>query len=131
MKNIKATLCMTTCCAILTLTITSRLSADTSQAQYQLPPNAQVIDYLLASVTWYRHLYAEQQVATDPSDLLFLNNDQVIAGEIVKLSFEFAKADASLASARSSLYTAPATPIVSDLIPSDLPHFVDLKTRAD
>ena len=63
---------------------------------YQLPSDTQVVGYLLQSVNWYRHVYTEQQVANDPGDLIFLNDNQAIERQIVKLSFEFAKADAAL-----------------------------------
>ena len=57
-----------TCCAIFAIAISGGLSADTTQNSYQLPSDAQVMGYLLQSVTWYRHLYTERQVASDPGD---------------------------------------------------------------
>ena len=56
----------------------------------------------MQSVNWYRHVYAERQVASDPEDLVFLNDNQAIESQIVKLSFEFAKADAALAKTATS-----------------------------
>ena len=55
-----------TCCAIFAIAISGGLSADTTQNSYQLPSDAQVIGYLLQSVDWYRHVYIERQVASDP-----------------------------------------------------------------
>jgi hypothetical protein len=88
---------MATCCAILATAVVRGLSADTSQSSWKVPSDAQVIGYLLQSVNWYRHVYTERQVASDPGDLVSLNGNQAIEGQIVKLSFEFAKADAALA----------------------------------
>jgi hypothetical protein len=116
-----------TCCAIFAIAISCGLSADTTQNSYQLPSDAQVIGYLLQSVTWYRHLYSEQQVASDPGDLVFLNDNQALESQIAKLSFEFAKADAALAKAATSPHDAPATATAS----ADLAHFIELKNRND
>jgi hypothetical protein len=131
MKKVKFGACIATCCAIFAATIASGLSADTPQSSYQLPSNAQVIGYLLQSVNWYHHGYAERQVASDPADLLFLNNNQAIETQIVKFSFEFAKADAALATTASSPHNAAETPAPNDPPPSNLAHFIELKNRSD
>jgi hypothetical protein len=118
-----------TCCAIFAIAISGGLSAATKQNSYQLPSDAQVIGYLLQSVTWYRHLYIEGQVASDPGDLVFLNDNQALESQIVKLSFEFAKADAALAKTATSARDAPATLVAP--ASEDLAHFVALKNRND
>ena len=118
-----------TCCAIVAIAISRGLSADTTQDSYQLPSDAQVIGYLLQSVTWSRHLYIERQVASDPGDLVFLNDNQALESQIVKLSFEFAKADAALAKTASSPHDASATLVAS--ASADLAHFIELKNRND
>jgi hypothetical protein len=117
------------CCAILGTATVCGLSADTSQSSYQVPSDAQVIGYLLQSVSWYRHVYTERQVASDPGDLVFLNDNQAIEGQIVKLSFEFAKADAALAKTATSPHHAHATPAAP--ASADLAHFIELKNRND
>ena len=98
------------CCAIFAIAISGGLSADTTQSSYQLPSNTQVIGYLLQSVNWYRHVYTERQVANDPGDLVFLNDNQGVESQIVKLSFEFAKADVALAKTATSPHDPPETP---------------------
>src|SRR5712671_6971934 len=118
-----------TCCAIFAIAISGGLSADTTQGSYQLPSNTQVIGYLLQSVNWYRHVYTERQVANDPGDLVFLNDNQGIESQIVKLSFEFANADAALAKTATSTHDAPAT--VAGPASADLAHFIELKNRND
>src|SRR5689334_21023446 len=116
-----------TCCVIFAIAISGGLSADTTQPSYQLPSDAQVIGYLLQSVNWYRHVYTERQVASDPEDLVFLNDNQAIESQIVKLSFEFAKADVTLAKIATPPHDAPAT--VVGPVSADLAHFIDLKNR--
>src|SRR6266849_885276 len=110
------------------IVISGGLSADTPQNSYQLPSDAQVIGYLLQSVNWYHHVYSERQVASDPQDLVFLNDNQAIESQIVKLSFEFAKADAVLVKTATS-HDAPAIRTVS--ASGDLAHFIALKNRND
>jgi hypothetical protein len=83
----------------------------------------------LQSVNWYRHVYTERQVASDPGDLVFLNDNQAIESQIVKLSFEFAKTDAALAKTASSSHDAATTSAAPSSV--DLAHFVELKNRND
>lgn len=108
-----------------------RVSANTPPSSYQLPSDEQVIGFLLQSVNWYRHVYAERQVASETDDLLFLNDNQAIEAQIARLSFEFAKVDAALATTASSPYKMPETPAVNDPPASDLAHFIELKNRSD
>ena len=117
------------CCAIFAIAISGGLSADTTQSSYQLPSDAQVIGYLLQSVKWYRHVYTERQVGSDPGDLVFLNDNQALESQIVKLSFEFAKADAALAKTATSPQDAPAT--LAAPASADLAHFIEFKNRND
>ena len=125
----KSSVRIATCCAILATATVSGLSADIPQSSYQLPSDAQVIGYLLQSVNWYRHVYTERQVASDPGDLVFLNDNQAIESQIVKLSFEFAKADAALAKTASSAHDVATTSAAPSSV--DLAHFVELKNRND
>ena len=125
----KSSVRIATCCAILVTAMVRGLSADIPQSSYQLPSAAQVIGYLLQSVNWYRHVYTERQVASDPGDLVFLNDNQAIESQIVKLSFEFAKADAALAKTASSAHDAAMTSAAQSSV--DLAHFVELKNRND
>src|ERR1700735_3204297 len=116
------------CCAIVTAAMAGGLSADTPPSTYQLPSNSEVIGYLLQSVNWYRHVYTERQVANEPADLMFLDDNQAIERQIVKLSFEFARADAMLQTSAAPLHGRAAS---SDPPSADLAHFVELKNRND
>jgi hypothetical protein len=116
------------CCAIVASAIAGALSADTPSSGYQLPSNSEVIGYILQSMSWYRHVYSERQVANEPADLVFLDDNQAIERQIVKLSFEFAKAAAVLETSGDSLHSRPGS---SDAPPADLAHFIDLKNRND
>jgi hypothetical protein len=116
-------------CAVFVAAVLSRtLLADTPADPYQLPSNSDVIGYLLQSVNWYRHVYSEREVANEPADLIFLDDNRAVERQIVKLSFDFAKADALLQASTTSSHRATPS---SDPPPSDLAHFIDLKTRND
>jgi len=118
---------LTASCAIIAAAMTAGLSADTRPSTYQLPSNSEVIGYLLQSVNWYRHGYNERQVAVEPADLMLLDDNQALERQIVKLSFEFAKAEATLQTSTASS-RGGTTP--SDA-PPDLAHFIELKNRND
>jgi len=116
------------CCGIVAAAMAGGLSADTPPSTYRLPSNSEVIGYLLQSVNWYRHVYAERQVANEPADFMFLDDNQAIERQIVKLSFEFAKADAVVETSAASSHGGTAS---KDRPPADLAHFIELKKRND
>src|ERR1700723_2156871 len=116
------------CCAIVAAAMARGFTADTQPGTYQLPSNSEVIGYLLQSVNWYRHVYTERQVAHEPTDLMFLDDNQAIERQIVKLSFEFAKAGAVLETSAAFSHRRPTSP---DPPSADLAHFIELKKRND
>jgi len=116
------------CCAIVAAAMAGGLSADTPPGAYQFPSNSEVIGYLLGSVNWFRHVYTERQVANEPADLVFLDDNQAIERQIVKLSFEFARADAMLETGAAS---SQGRSVSSAPPPADLAHFIELKNRND
>ncbi len=68
----------------------------------------QVIQILDESVEWYRTLTAQQQVATQPSDLLTVFANRQIAGQVVGLAFDIARANAELLSSEAVTAASPA-----------------------
>jgi small-conductance mechanosensitive channel len=61
----------------------------------------QVIRILDETVDWYRTLGAQQQSATQPSDLLILYANQQTADKVIALAFELARANAELLSSEA------------------------------
>jgi small-conductance mechanosensitive channel len=55
------------------------------------PKAADIITYLTETITWNRGTVVEQQIANEPSDLRFLNDNRRISGQIVRLAFDFAR----------------------------------------
>ena len=79
--------------------MTLRVFGDAPANTPNLPQAPQVIAYLDRTIDWYRHLAAEQQLATEPADVLFLDDDKQLASQILRLAFDFAHADAELLAA--------------------------------
>lgn len=63
----------------------------------------QVVQILDETVDWYRTLGAQQQAATQPSDLLILYANRQTADKVVRLAFDIARANAELLSSEAEL----------------------------
>jgi len=68
---------------------------DASGQPPALPSPQDVLSFVNQSIGWYRHIATEQQIATEPEDIVFLDDDRQLANQIVRLSFDFALAYAS------------------------------------
>ena len=55
-----------------------------------------IIPFLNQTIVWSRQLTAEQQLVSEPSDALFLNDSRQVADQVVKLAFDFARARAQV-----------------------------------
>jgi small-conductance mechanosensitive channel len=74
------------------------------------PTSQQTLGFLNQTIDWFRHLSSEEQLADQPTDLLFVYNDRDIANQVLSLSFDFARANAQmLAAANRQGGTQPAT----------------------
>ncbi len=70
-------------------------------AQADQPDTRATIQYLKDTIDWYRHLRIEEQLATDPTDAMFLEDHRQLARQIVRLSFDFARAEAKSRSSQA------------------------------
>jgi small-conductance mechanosensitive channel len=78
-----------------------------AQSSPQQPDEATAImRYLNQTVSWYRSVLQQQQMASDPADIVFADNSRSIALQVLRLSFEFGHASANLLQADAK--TAPA-----------------------
>src|SRR4051812_3964864 len=82
------------------LPATSPAQAMTSRA---VMTGEQVVRILDETVDWYRTLGAQQQSATQPSDLLILYANRQIADRAIALAFEIARANAELLSSEADV----------------------------
>jgi small-conductance mechanosensitive channel len=55
-----------------------------------------IIQFLSATISWYRQLPIEQKLATEPSDLTFVEENRRVAEQVVQLAFEYARGQAQL-----------------------------------
>ena len=55
------------------------------------PQTPAIISYLTETINWYRGTAVEQQIANEPSDITFADNNRRISGQIVRLAFDFAR----------------------------------------
>src|SRR5581483_467706 len=90
--------CSAAACATAPLTQVSVLTGD------------QVIQILDETVDWYRTLGAQEQSATQPSDLLILYANQQTADKVIGLAFELARANAELLSSEADTAGAVDSP---------------------
>ncbi len=118
------------CYLLLPAVIAVGLSAEVSPAASDLPSNQQVIAFLTESIDWYRHSAIERQIATEPVDLVFLEDNRPVASQIVQLSFEFARADASVAATSPAGDQRGSTAIATGSSP-DLAQFVQSENNAE
>src|SRR5579864_2961089 len=69
-------------------------SPSTSTQHVQDP--AQIIQFISHTVSWYRQLAVEQQLATQPSDLTYYQENHRVADQAVQLAFDYARSEAQL-----------------------------------
>jgi small-conductance mechanosensitive channel len=55
---------------------------------------AQIIDFLSRTIAWYRELPVQQQLATEPADLTYVQENRTLANQVVQLAFDYARAQA-------------------------------------
>lgn len=55
-----------------------------------------ILDFLNQTIVWHRQLGAQQQAATQPSEVLLFNQNRQLADEIAQFSFDFARARAQM-----------------------------------
>ena len=114
-------------CVPVLAVITVALSAQVLPAGSDLPSNQQVIAFVTESIDWYRHCAIERQIATEPSDLLFLQDNRPRAAQILQLSFDFARAEAAATAQAGSPKAATAIATGSP----DLAQFVQLENKTE
>lgn len=84
-----------------------------------------VISYLGQVINWSRHLEVEESLAIEPAETLFAADDRQMAGEVLKLAFEYARAEAALLKTKAELAPRGAsvspTPEVTEPAPTVAP----------
>src|SRR3954449_1513595 len=78
----------------------SLIAQSRNAAPAALPNSGQLLGFLNETVSWYGRMDAEGQLADQPTDVLYVNDDRQLAAQVVARSFEFAKAYAQLLAAQ-------------------------------
>ena len=75
---------------VLVIALNSGLAL--SQTQPEVPPKPpSIITYLTETINWYRGTVVEQQIANEPGDITFQEDNRRISNQIVRLAFDFAR----------------------------------------
>ncbi|MGO9515917.1 MAG: mechanosensitive ion channel domain-containing protein [Candidatus Korobacteraceae bacterium] len=68
--------------------------------------SSQIIQFLNQTIDWYRHATRLQQIATEPDDFMLMADDERLANQIVRLGFDFARAESDYIAKRNNLGTS-------------------------
>lgn len=71
--------------------------------------STQVIQFLSRTISWHRQLAAGEQLATQPSDLPFMQENRTVSDQVVQLAFDYARAQAQIQAKQASAEQAPAS----------------------
>jgi small-conductance mechanosensitive channel/HPt (histidine-containing phosphotransfer) domain-containing protein len=74
------------------------------------PDPSGIIQYLSQTINWYRSWIQEHEIATDPSDILVVNDDRQLADQVVRLAFDFARAEAQTPSKPANQQDTSSSP---------------------
>jgi small-conductance mechanosensitive channel len=84
-----------------------------------------IISFLNQTIVWSRQLTAEQQLVSEPSDALFLNDNRQVADQVVKLAFGYARARAQALTTRTDNASGRSQ------APSQYQRLIDSANKAD
>jgi small-conductance mechanosensitive channel len=91
-----------------------------------VPGNGEeIIPFLNQTIVWYRQLTIQQQLATEPSDVLFFNDNRQTADQVVRLAFDFGRARAQ------ALAAQPGSGTQQSGQPSPYQRLIDAAARSD
>jgi small-conductance mechanosensitive channel len=66
------------------------------------PDRSNILQFLDQTINWYRQIDVERQIATEPEDVIAVNDDRPLADQIVRCAFDFARAEADFTSQTSA-----------------------------
>jgi small-conductance mechanosensitive channel len=105
-----------------------RSLAQNQNASPTLPNSNDVVAFLNQTIAWYRHFPVEEQLATEPRDVLFVDEDRRLSDQVLQLSFDFARAEAqNLVPAASVAQSAQG----SNPAPTQYQSLMNMAEKAD
>ena len=81
------------------------LSAQTQNTAPVSLDASRIVPFLNQTLSWYRQMIADQQLADDANEQVLIGDNRQLAGQIVRAAFDFARAEAE--DVNSSLRQAP------------------------
>jgi len=90
-----------TICSLLAIAILGSVGSLAQNASSSAPEASDLLPFLNETINWYRGLTIERQIATEPSDGLVVNDNRSVADHVVRLAFDYARAEASDLAKRS------------------------------
>jgi small-conductance mechanosensitive channel len=72
----------------------------------------EIIQFLNKTINWHQNMAIERQMATTPGDVVFANLDRPVPDQVLRLSFDFARAAAQFV--KSELGSEPNSPASLD-----------------
>ncbi|HKT52018.1 MAG TPA: mechanosensitive ion channel family protein [Candidatus Angelobacter sp.] len=93
-KNKTAFFLLILIAAFLALGIAGMAQDNSAGSDATAANGEEIIPFLNQTIEWYRQITVQQQLATEPSDVLFLNDNRQIADQVVRLSFDYARSRA-------------------------------------
>ena|ERR1700674_235189 len=92
----------------------------------------QIIAFLNQSIFWYRQVAAQQQLMSGPSDAIVFNENRQLADQVVRQSFDFARARARAITKNTKAAPAAANPSPEQAAAqSQSQGLADLATKTD
>ncbi len=91
------------------------------------PDTSRVIPFLARTIEWYRQLSVEQQIATDPNDVIVVNDNRQVADQVVRLAFDYARAEADQEAKPRSTTPAPG----QDAVPTQYQALIQLENKIE
>jgi small-conductance mechanosensitive channel len=93
---------------------------------------AAVLGFLGQTIGWYHETAAEETLATEPAETLFVSDDRQMAVQVLQLAFEYARAEAALLKAEQAAPTAvPGTAGAANPLVSQVPGLSALMSGRD
>src|SRR5438270_3328698 len=83
-------------CSVLALALP--LGVGFSQSNTNSTDASDVIQFLNQTISWYRQLSVQRSIAEEPSEILTVNDNKQVADQVVRLAFDYARAEADLLS---------------------------------
>ncbi len=118
--------------ALVLLFLTGAISAGVAtENKYDLPPRQQVIAFLTQSIEWYRSSSDQHEIATQPEDVPFIENAQAVTLEILRLSFDYARAVAALEPDASSSSDRSLGATVTAQSGSEVQHLSQIEAQCE